>query len=186
MLNEPRPLRKRDGGVLNTIIMQKTITRKIFRAFSKGLSVQVVMGNNTRLLTFLHASKTSGENAYLIVDDPDLQKALENSPAYGKEYFLERQLNYVKEVRDIPQPIVETKHVQADGSVTDAASASTEAGPAEERPMSPEEGITNAAAAKAYLLDKFENDKQNIVNLKRADEVRAYATEKGIVFPNWE
>ena len=166
--------------------MKKTITRKIYRAYSKGLSVQLYIGNNTRLVSFIHENPTSGKNAYLVADEPDIQAALENSSAYGNDYYLERQTNYVKEVPDIPQPIVETKHVQADGSVTDAASASTEAEPAEERPMSPEEGITNAAAAKAYLLDKFENDKQNIVNLKRADEVRAYATERGIVFPNWE
>lgn len=166
--------------------MKKNITRKIYRAFSKGLSVQLYIGNNTRLVSFIHANPTSGENAYLVTDDSEIQEALENSPAYGVDYFLERQTNYVKEVRDIPQPIVETKRVNEDGSVADAASDTAEAAPEEERPMSPEEGITNAATAKAYLMDKFEAEKLTIVGLKRADEVRAFATEKGIVFPNWE
>lgn len=167
--------------------MKKTKTRKIYRALRyKGLSVQITIGGQSQLVSFIHANPTSGENAYLVTDDPEMHAALESSPAYGTDFYLERQTNYETEVPDIPQPIMDTERVKEDGSVADAASTTTEAEPAEERPMSPEEGITNAATAKAYLMDKFEDEKLTIVGLKRADEVRAFAKEKGIVFPNWE
>lgn len=172
--------------------MKKTVTRKIYRAVMyKGLSVQLVIGNDVRLVSFMHAGATSGQTAYLTTDDPVVQDALERSPGYGKDFYLERQTNYIKEVPDIPKPIVENKYVNADGMDT-AESASMPAAeegesiPEDECPLSPEEEITNMATAKAYLIDKFEGDKAQIVGLKKADEVREFAKEKGIVFPNWD
>ena len=154
----------------------KRVSRKIYRALrSNNYAVQVVVKGKPRLISFIQCSRLSGELSMFITDDPYVQEALENSSKFNKDFYMEKQFNYEAEEKSVPPTAVET-----------VAPPTTEAGPAEERPMSPEEGITNAAAAKAYLLDKFENDKQNIVNLKRADEVRAYATERGIVFPNWE
>lgn len=171
--------------------MKKTVTRKIYRAVMyKGLSVQLVIGKDVRLVSFMHAGPTSGQTAYLTTDDPGVQEALENSPGYGTDFYLERQVNYIKEVPDIPKPIVENKYVNAD-DMEAAASASAPAAEEgeslseDERPLSPEEAVTNMAMAKAYLIDKFNDDKAQIVDLKRADEVREFAKSKGIVFPNW-
>lgn len=171
--------------------MKKTVTRKIYRAIMyKSLSVQLFIGNDVRLVSFMHSGATSGQTAYLTTDDPVVQEALENSPGYGKDFYLERQVNYIKEVPDIPKPIVENKYVNADGvesaeSETAPAAEEGESLPEDERPLSPEEAVTNMAMAKTYLLDKFSNDKAQIVDLKRADEVREFAKSKGIVFPNW-
>lgn len=191
----------RNGRTLNKRnVMKKTVIRKIYRAVMyKGLSVQVVIGKDTRLLSFMHAGPTSGQTAYLITDDPEIQEALEHSSGYGKDFYLERQMNHVKEVPDIPKPIVQNVYVNEDGlNAGDTEIKKPEntdnmdSKPSPDGQEQTQDGsrnaypdVTNAQSAKIVMLGLFPEENTRLAEMRKADEIRQFANEKGVVFPNW-
>lgn len=152
----------------------KKLTRKIYRANYNRYAVQVCVKGNVRSVTFLESTPRSGQKSSYITDNPDIQAALEESPAFNKDFHLEKQFNFEVEEVSTPKPVVETIVEKSNEPAKDKTI------------LGPEDEVTNTATAKAYLLDKFADEKQDIIALKRADEVRDYAKQKGVVFKNWE
>lgn len=171
------------------------MTRKIYRAFCKRYAVQVSINSISRLISFLPCNPVSGMNSMYITDDTDVQEALEKSSSFNVGFFLEKAMIHEGSKQIIPptQTVVVPAEPEPTPEPDEAepmnSPAETPEGTETERPNAGEThsvaGVTNMGVAKMQLLAMFPDDKSRLAELKKADEIRAFAKEKGVVFPDW-
>ncbi|MCM1169982.1 MAG: hypothetical protein NC324_08625 [Bacteroides sp.] len=174
--------------------------RKKYRALRSFMySTKVTVNGKTLMVSFNGGSRQTKTNGFFVTDNADIQRALEALPSFNTDFYLESTFQYEKAARpEVPPtqnitvpapPMDEAEDADAteDDFKDDPAADNEEETPrAEENPDFVKRGITNAGEARLALVTQFPEEKPAIIALKRADDVRQYAKEKGITFPDWE
>lgn len=133
---------------------------------------------------------------FFVTDNEAIQRALEALPQFNTDFYLEETFRYEKAGRSEVPPTREVV-VPAEPEPTPEPDEAEQMNPPVETPEGTEAeqpnpsethsvaGVTNMGAAKLRLLELFPDDKPRLAELKKADEIRAFANEKGVVFPDW-
>jgi len=117
---------------------------------------------------------------FFITDNPEIIKAIETDPRFGKEFKRERP--EISEVTDLENP--QTQHVFKVEDITEVNAAATES-------VNPRKnfkvvtGITSGQKAKAYLLKTYRG-KVKSLDLRTNAAIVAIADAHKIYFIDWE
>lgn len=170
--------------------------RKIYRARRSFTYItNINLDGSSRVITFDGGSRATKTNGFFVTDDKEVQQALEALPQFNVDFYLDEVYSYEKAgkpevppTREVvvpaePEPTPEPD--KAEQMYSPVGTKEQEA----EQPNSSEThsvpGVTSAGAAKLQLVAMFPDDKSRLAELKKADEIRAFAKEKGVVFPDW-
>lgn len=160
--------------------------RKKYRSLRSFLYVTHIEVNGKRkIITFDGGNRSIKTKGFFVTDNIEEQQALEALPQFNTDFYLEDVYLYEKagqpEVPPTREVVVPAESMNSPVETPEGTEA--------EQPNSGEThsvaGVTNMGAAKLQLLAMFPDDKSRLAELKKADEIRAFAKEKGVVFPDW-
>ena len=167
-------------------------TRKKYRSLrSFSYATNIIVREKNIVVTFDGGNRSTKTNGFFVTDNEEIQKELEALPQYNKDFYLEETFKYRKVDKiDVPVSPQEQEQTTEDKDVPDASDEgeTPESGEQTKEDTVSVPGVTNCQAAKLHLLGMFPNDeetKTKLAELKKADEVRQFAKEKGVVFPDW-
>lgn len=169
--------------------------RKRYRALRSFMYVtNIDVNGRSRVITFDGGSRATKTNGFFVTDDKEVQQALEALTQFNVDFYLEETFLYEKagkpEVPPTREVVVpaEAEHTPEPEPMNNPTEEPTTE-PEAEQPKDGEThsvpGVTSAGAAKLQLIAMFPDDKSRLAELKKADEIRAFAREKGVVFPDW-
>lgn len=177
-------------------------TRKKYRSLrSFSYATNIIVREKNIVVTFDGGNRSTKTNGFFVTDNEEIQKALEALPQYNKDFYLEETFKYRKVDKiDVPPTITTEIDVPVSPQEQEQTTEDKDVPADSEEGETPESGeqtkedtvsvpgVTNCQAAKLHLLGMFPNDeetKTKLAELKKADEVRQFAKEKGVVFPDW-
>lgn len=175
--------------------------RKIYRALRSFTYVtNIKVNGKSEIITFDGGSRTTKTNGFFVTDNKEVQQALEALPQFKTDFYLQEAFlcekagqPEVPPTREVVVPAEPEPTPEPDEPAPEAeqmnSPVETPDEPEAEQPkdgsIQSVAGVTSAGAAKLQLVAMFPDDKSRLAELKKADEIRAFAKEKGVVFPDW-
>lgn len=183
-------------------------SRKKYRSLRSTTYVtNIDVNGKSKVINFDGGNRATNTKGFFVTDDIEEQRALEALPQFNKDFYLEEVYRYEKAenpavppTREVVVPAEEqpetatapvptTEPEAEDDAETNSPGEPSDETPSEEQPSQGSNpsftGITNMTNAKAKLMELFPEDGTTIAELKKAAEIRAFAREKGVVFPDW-
>lgn len=164
--------------------------RKIYRllnVFSYSMTLPSEKGY--RSVEFFGGSRKTGQKGMLITEDPELQKALEKHSSFNREYYLESQTIVREETPVVPETVSSEEVVEKKPSKDKESKNKGDGAVSETVPpvMEAEEtGVRNVSAAKIFLMNKFPEEKEQLLKMRDPEAIRAFGESKGVTFPEWK
>lgn len=141
--------------------MAKRVNKVYQHAHLLSLTTPVKAGNKVVVVEFDGGNSYPRSNGKYSTNDPEVQKALEESPRFKKDWHLLRETSLEEEEPEVEEPA--GKDPEGEEEVI--------------------EGITTVQAAKDYLTKEYGATSREVSN---REKVLDYAASKNVVFKDLE